>query len=61
MQQQIPNLSSVAAQLIEAACHARAGDSKNAQAHIARAGEGNETGLGMFDQQIAHYRSAPGA
>ena len=37
MQQQIPNLSNVAAQLIEAASHVRAGDSKNAQAHIAHA------------------------
>jgi AraC family transcriptional regulator len=37
MQQQTLNLSVVAAQLVEAACHARAGDCENAQAHIAHA------------------------
>ena len=36
-QQQTLNLSVVAAQLVEAACHARAGDCENAQAHIAHA------------------------
>jgi AraC-like DNA-binding protein len=37
MQQQTLNLSIVAAQLVEAACHARAGNCENAEAHIAHA------------------------
>jgi AraC-like DNA-binding protein len=37
MQQQTPNLSVVAAKLVEAAGHARAGNCENAQAHIAHA------------------------
>jgi AraC family transcriptional regulator len=37
MQQQTLNLSVVAAQLVEAACHARAGNCENAHAHIAHA------------------------
>jgi AraC-like DNA-binding protein len=37
MQQQTLNLSVVAAQLVEAACHARAGNCENAHAHIAQA------------------------
>jgi AraC family transcriptional regulator len=37
MQQQTLNLNVVAAQLVEAACHARAGDSENAQVRIAHA------------------------